>query len=216
MNAAPEQANSRPAIVWDLGGVLVDWNPRYLYTKLFPGDACAMERFLSEICTTEWNLEQDAGRPFAHGVAELVERHPEQAALIRAYDSRWKEMIRGAIEASVQILAALRASGYALHALSNWSTEKFALVRPEFTFLSWFESIVLSGEVKLVKPDRRIFDLLLARIGRTAASCVFIDDSLPNVEAARELGFQAIQFHSPQRLEADLIALGILVNDSGH
>jgi 2-haloacid dehalogenase len=210
MSGASGRANPRPAIVWDLGGVLIDWNPRYLYAKLFPADSPAMERFLGEICTSEWNLEQDAGRPFAQGVAELVERHPEHAALIRAYDSRWKEMIRGAIEPSVEILAALRASGYPLHALSNWSTEKFALVRPEFPFLSWFQSIVLSGEVELVKPDRRIFELLLARIGRTAAGCVFIDDSLPNVQAARELGFEAIQFHSPQRLKAELLALGIL------
>jgi 2-haloacid dehalogenase len=198
------------AIVFDLGGVLVDWDPRYLYRQLFGGDDDAMERFLAEICTSEWNRQQDAGRPFAEAVAELVERHPEHADLIRAYDERWEEMIAGPITASVDLLAALKTASYPVHALSNWSTEKFALVRPRYRFFDWFDEIVLSGEVKLIKPDPKIFALLLERIGRRAQQCVFIDDLDVNVAAARRLGFKAIHFESPHQLGAELRRLRIL------
>jgi 2-haloacid dehalogenase len=200
-----------PAIVFDLGGVLIDWDPRHLYRQLFDGDEAAMERFLAEVCNSEWNVRQDAGRPFAEAVAELVQRHPEQRALIEAYHLRWPEMVAGPIDGSVEILAELRESGHELHALTNWSAETFALTRPRFAFLAWFESILVSAEVRLIKPDPRIFRLLLERIGREAKACIYIDDSPKNVAAADVLGFDAIHFQGAAALRAGLVRRGLLL-----
>jgi 2-haloacid dehalogenase len=202
--------NSEQAIVFDLGGVLIDWNPRHLYRKMFNGDEEAMERFLAEICTPEWNARQDEGRPFAAATEELVSRHPEQAGLIRAFFDRWPEMVAGAIEQTVEILAELRGAGRALYALSNWSAETFPHARERFEFLGWFDCAVISGEIGLVKPNREVFDFLLGKAGRRAEECVFIDDSPANVAAARELGFDAIHFRSPRRLRDELMNRGIL------
>jgi 2-haloacid dehalogenase len=202
--------NSKQAIVFDLGGVLIDWNPRHLYRKMFNGDEEAMERFLAEICTPEWNARQDEGRPFAAATEELVSRHPEQAGLIRAFFDRWPEMVAGAIEQTVEILAELRGAGRALYALSNWSAETFPHARERFEFLGWFDCAVISGEIGLVKPNREVFDFLLGKAGRRAEECVFIDDSPANVAAARELGFDAIHFRSPRRLRDELMNRGIL------
>lgn len=207
-----ETNGDRVAIVFDLGGVLVDWDPRHLYKKLFADDPDLMEWFLSDVCTPEWNAMQDAGRPFAEAVAELASRHPEYESLISAYHTRWEEMVAGAIEPTVEILKDLRKAGYPLHALSNWSAETFALMRDKFDFLGWFETVIISGEIKLIKPDARIYRLLLSRINRRAEDCVFIDDSLPNVLAARDLGFRTIHFRSPESLREELERMGILIN----
>jgi len=202
--------NSKQSIVFDLGGVLIDWNPRHLYRKMFNGDEEAMERFLAEICTPEWNARQDEGRPFAAATEELITRHPEQAGLIRAFFDRWPEMVAGAIEQTVEILTELKGAGRALYALSNWSAETFPHARKRFEFLGWFDCAVISGEIGLVKPNREVFDFLLEKTGRRAEECVFIDDSLANVAAARELGFDAIHFRSPRRLRDELMNRGIL------
>lgn len=197
------------AIVFDIGGVLIDWNPRHLYRKLF-ADTEAMEHFLSEVCTPAWNAAQDAGRPFAEATALLIEEYPEHAAMIRAYDARWEEMIGGAIEPPVALLEALAAREHPLYALTNWSAEKFGLMRERFAFLSHFEDILVSGEVELKKPDPRIYDLLLERIGYAAEDCLFIDDSRPNVEAARALGFHTIHLEQPSALERKLRDFGVV------
>jgi 2-haloacid dehalogenase len=202
--------NSKQAVVFDLGGVLIDWNPRHLYRKMFDGDEEAMERFLSEICTSEWNARQDEGRPFAEATEELVTRHPEQAEFIRAFFDRWPEMIGGAIEQTVGILDELKGTGYKIYALSNWSAETFPHARKRFGFLDWFDFIVISGEIGLVKPSQEIFEVLLEKIGRRAEECVFIDDSPTNVIAARTLGFNAIHFCSPRQLRDELIFREIL------
>jgi 2-haloacid dehalogenase len=199
----------QPMIVFDLGGVLIDWNPRHLYRKLFDEEG-AMERFLSEVCNHDWNLCQDAGRPFAEAVAELAERHPEERPLIEAYWHRWAEMIAGPIDSSVEVLAELRQAGLELHALTNWSAETFGVARERFAFLTWFRSIVVSGEIGLIKPDPRIFELLLERTGRMAKDCIYIDDSEVNVAAARRLGFDAIRFQSGGELRAELAARGLV------
>lgn len=196
------------AIVFDLGGVLIDWNPRHLYRKLFD-DTEAMEHFLSEVCTPAWNAQQDAGRPFAEATALLIEQYPEHAAMIRAYDRRWEEMVAGAFEPSVAVLEALAAQDHPLYALTNWSAEKFGLMRERFAFLNHFEDILVSGEVGLKKPDPRIYDLLLERIGYDAEDCLFIDDARPNVEAARTLGFHAIHLDRPGALAQKLQDFGI-------
>jgi 2-haloacid dehalogenase len=202
--------DSKQAVVFDLGGVLIDWNPRHLYRKIFDGDEEAMERFLSEICTSEWNARQDEGRPFAEATEELVTRHPEQAEFIKAFFDRWPEMIGGAIEQTVEILDELKRTGYKIYALSNWSAETFPHARKRFAFLDWFDFTVISGEIGLVKPSREVFDFLLEKTGRRAEECVFIDDSTANVIAARALGFDAIHFCSPLQLRDELIFREIL------
>lgn len=183
---------------------MIDWNPRYLYRKLFPDNETAMESFLAEIGFTEWNREQDAGRAFSLAVTELVKRFPSYADLIRAYDERWEESIAGPLQATVDLLPPLKAAGFELHGLSNWSSEKFASVRTRYPFFQLFETILLSGDVKLVKPDPRIFGVLLERIGRSASECLFIDDSEQNIETARTLGFETIRFESADQLLGEL------------
>ena len=199
---------TEPVVVFDLGGVLIDWNPRHLYRKLFD-DESAMEDFLARICTPAWNLGMDAGRPFAEGIAGLVARHPGQAPLIEAYHARWGEMVTGAIEGSVRHLEALTADGREVFALTNWSAETFRPTRARFPFLDLFAHILVSGDVGLVKPDPAIYRLLLARIGRPAEACLFIDDSAANVAAAVGLGFDAIRFESPEQLGHALARRGL-------
>ncbi len=200
------------AIIFDLGGVLIDWDPRLLYRKLFEDDA-AVERFLQEVDFYGWNLEQDRGRTFEAGVAELSARFPQYAAYIRAYDERYPEALGGALLPTVEILAQLKRMGYPLHALSNWPAEKFQYARAQFEFLNWFDSIVVSGEVKLIKPDPRIFQTLLERLGCRADECIFIDDNATNVQAARALGFHAIRFMSAEQLAADLQSVGVPIQN---
>jgi 2-haloacid dehalogenase len=198
------------AIVFDFGGVLIDWDPRYLYQKLFKGDQEAMERFLSEVSFYEWNLGQDEGRLFSEAVAELSARYPMYGEMIRAYDEHYEESIAGPIQPTVEILASLKRRGYPLYALSNWSAEKFHVVQHKYEFFSWFETILLSGEVKLSKPDARIFQIFLQRIGRTANECLLIDDSAKNIATARQLGFKTIHFQSPELLSEALHQMGML------
>ncbi len=209
MTGAPVEA-SVEAVVFDLGGVLVDWNPRYLYAKLFPGDAAGMEAFLAEVCSQDWNARQDGGRPFAEGVAELSARHPDKAELIAAYDHRWAEMLAGPIAGTVAVLNELAAAGRPLYALTNWSAEKFPIARRRFGFLEHFTGIVVSGEVGLVKPEPAIFAHLCQSHGLAPERAVFVDDAADNVAAAAQFGFRAVQFHSPEQLRVDLAALGLL------
>ncbi len=199
-------------VVFDLGGVLIDWDPRHLYRRILP-DEDAVERFLAEICTPEWNLRQDAGRPFDVGVRELVERHPDEADLIRAYRDRWTEMIAGSIGESVALLDEVRRT-HRVFALTNWSAETFPIARERFEFLSWFEGTVVSGEEGVNKPDTRIFEILLGRHALVAADTVFIDDNEANVAAAAGLGIDAIHFVGPGALRAALDGRG-LVSGSG-
>lgn len=198
------------AVVFDLGGVLIDWDPRHLYRKLFPGDEAAMEAFLATVCTQEWNEEQDSGRSWDEAVAVLCRTHPRHRDLIAAYHYRWEEMLGGEISGTVDILAELRARQMPLYALTNWSAEKFPIARDRFPFLAWFRAIVVSGEIAMRKPEPRIFRHLLARHGLEAERTLFIDDSARNVTAARAEGMQAVQFTSPEALRAQLTARGLV------
>ena len=200
--------NSKPAIIFDLGAVLIDWNPCHLYRKLF-ADEATMEQFFAETDLLNWNARQDGGHPFAQAVTELSNQFPHHERFIRAFHERWEEMMPGAIEATVEILAELREQNYDLYALSNWSAETYPIAYRRFEFLQWFRAVVLSGEVKVCKPDPRIYAHLLRLIGRPAKECIFIDDSLANYKAAVELGFQAIHFQSAEQLRAALISKAI-------
>jgi 2-haloacid dehalogenase len=201
---------SRSVAIFDLGGVLIEWNPRYLYRKLFAGDEAAMERFLAEVCTVEWNEEQDRGRSFADATAALLPRHAAQRTLIEAWQTRFGEMIPGAIEGTVALLAQVRERGVPIYAISNWSAETFPPMRERFDFLAWFRDIAISGEERVIKPDPRIFRTLLERNGLAADSAVFIDDDPRNAAAATALGIHGIHFRDPAALRRELEAVGIL------
>lgn len=197
------------AIVFDLGAVLIDWDPRHMYRKLI-GDEAVMDEFLGEIATLRWNSYHDAGRLWSDGVAMLSAIYPEYREWIAAYKDRWEEMLNGPIDDSVAILAELKASGREVHALTNWSSETFPIALERYEFLGWFEHIVVSGEERLKKPDPLIYRVLLDRIGREAHECVFIDDSAANVATAADLGFDVIHFTSPEQLRRELAAFGVL------
>lgn len=196
------------AVIFDIGGVLIDWNPRYLYSKLLP-DAAAVEAFLEEIGFNAWNVALDAGGRWGPAIADLAARHPSRRALIEAADARWHEMLPSDIPETVVILERLSAAGVPLYAITNYSSEKFAETRARFPFFALFRDIVVSGDEKMLKPDAEIFHLCLSRNGLDAGSCVFIDDVAHNVEGARAVGIDAILFRSPSQLQADLAARGI-------
>jgi 2-haloacid dehalogenase len=198
------------AVVFDLGGVLIDWDPRHLYRKLI-ADESEMEWFLANVATPEWNALQDRGRTLDEATEELVARHPDHETLIRAYYGRWPEMLGGPIEENVATLEELRAAGVPLYALTNWSAETFRIGRSTFAFLGWFRGIVVSGEERMAKPDEEIFRLLLDRFALAPRATVFIDDSLPNVEQALRLGIDAIHYASPTQLRAQLARRGLPV-----
>jgi 2-haloacid dehalogenase len=198
------------AVVFDLGGVLIDWDPRYLYRQLFDGDEAGMERFLAEVCTPAWNAEQDAGRPWTEAVELLVQEYPQERERIEAYHARWEEMLGGAIDETVEVLRELQDRPVRLFALSNWSAETFPIARRRYPFLGWFDGIVISGEVGICKPDERVFRHLITRHAIEPETTVFVDDSNVNVEAARGLGMMAIPFTGGRELREELVQLGVL------
>ena len=200
----------RSIVVFDLGGVLIDWDPRYLYRKLFDGDTAAMEEFLATVCTQSWNEQQDAGRPFADACASLKLLHPHKALLIDAWVQRYDEMLAGPISGTVDILTKLNSQRVPLYALSNWSAETFPAAQKRFEFLKWFRGVMLSGEVKLLKPDPRIFTLFVKTFAIDPTLTVYIDDRKPNVEAAIALGMHGIHFTDARALRTELAGLGLL------
>jgi 2-haloacid dehalogenase len=210
---APAESDRPTAVVFDLGGVLIDWNPRHLYRSLFDDEA-EMERFLAEVTTPAWNHEQDRGRPFAEAITQLSREHPDRADLIAAYWDRWPETLGEPYHETVEILAALRSTGVRLLALTNWSAETFPLAVPRYPFLGWFEAVIVSGEVGLAKPDPAIFRLLVDRHGLEPSRTVLIDDTVANVRAGAGLGFRAIRFTDAAALCRDLTEMGLLETGS--
>jgi 2-haloacid dehalogenase len=198
------------SIIFDLGAVLVDWNPRYLYNKVFATPE-ETEHFLEHICTSDWNEEQDAGRSLAEGTEQLVKQHPAFEAQIRAFYGRWKEMLGGDIPETVALLQQLKASGkYKLYALTNWSNETFPIALMEYDWLQWFDGIVVSGKEKLRKPYPDFYQLLLDRYEIDKDNTIFIDDNIRNVKAAEQMGIETIHFQTSAQLEKELQQRGIL------
>lgn len=188
-------------IIFDLGGVLIDWNPNYVFDKVFEGRPDDKKYFFEHICTPDWNEEQDAGRPLADATQMLVDRHPEWKEQIESFYGRWTEMLGGAIEGTVEILRRLKASGrYKIYALTNWSAELFPIALERYEFLHWFDGRVVSGEEKMRKPQPEFYQLTLDRFGIKAEETLFIDDNLRNVQAAEKLGIGCIRFTSPEQL----------------
>ncbi|UPG91924.1 HAD family phosphatase [Luteibacter aegosomaticola] len=200
----------RDVVIFDFGGVIVDWNPRHLYRKLFGDDEAGMERFLAEVTTPEWNLRQDAGRPWKEAVAELTAAHPSQVDLITAFHERWDETLKGPIDDSITILHDLKQAGHPLYGLTNWSGETFPIARARYDFFNWFDGIVVSGDEGMIKPDPKLYETLLERYDIDPKRAVFIDDNKANVDAAEALGIHGIHFHSPAQLRSELVALGFL------
>ncbi|MCI0750831.1 MAG: HAD family phosphatase [Flammeovirgaceae bacterium] len=197
-------------IIFDLGGVLVDWNPRYLYRKIFKTEA-EIDWFLENICTPEWNEQQDAGRSFEAATEELVLQYPDHEHAIRAWYGRWDETIQGSIPQTVEILREIKQNnGHRLYALTNWSHETFPWALKNFDFLHWFEGIVVSGEEKTRKPFPEFYQILFDRYQVQPKRTIFIDDNLKNVEAGKMMGMETIHFQSPHALHASLRELGIL------
>lgn len=197
-------------VVFDLGKVLLDWSPAYFYRAHFGDDEAALASFLADVVSPEWIAEMDAGKPIAVAISERCARHPQHAELIALWRDGWTTMLRGEIAGTVAILGQLRERGTRLYSITNFSTETYPHACERFEFLRWFEHTVVSGELGIVKPDRRIFDHAIERCRLDPNRSVFIDDMPANVETARTCGFHAIHFTSPESLRSSLESLGVI------
>ncbi|SEO04729.1 HAD family phosphatase [Mucilaginibacter sp. OK283] len=197
-------------IIFDLGAVLIDWNPHYVYKTIFD-DEQEMHDFLANVCTSDWNEEQDAGRSLQEGTDLLVARFPEHEANIRAFYGRWIEMLGEPFHGTVEIFKQLKESNkYKIYALTNWSAETFPFAQARFDFLNWFDGVVVSGTEKMRKPTPEFYQILLNRYHVNPAEAVFIDDNYRNVVAAEKMGIKSIHFKSAEELSEELRAIAIL------
>ena len=196
-------------IIFDLGGVLVDWNPEYVFLKEFKGDRIKMNWFFDNICTSSWNEEQDGGKLMKDATEERIKLFPDYERLIKMFYGRWEEMLKDEIPGTVEILHKLKNKNYRLIALTNWSAETFPVAIRKYKFLELFEGIVVSGEIKMLKPFKEIYNYTLNKYNLDRKKCVFIDDRLNNVEGAVKCGIKGIQFESPKKLIIDLKKLKI-------
>ena len=204
--------NTIKNIIFDLGGVLVDWNPEYVYLDVFDGDQKKMHWFFDEVCTFDWNENQDAGYPIAQATADRIKLFPQYEEWIRMFYGRWEEMLGGPIEGTVALLKKLVENpDYKVVALTNWSAETFPVALKRFEFLHWFEGIVVSGTEKTRKPFLDIYQITLDRYQLNPIESLFIDDNKRNIEAAEELGIQTIHFQNPIQLQTTLEKIGIEV-----
>ena len=192
-----------PSVIFDLGNVLIDWNPRYLYRKLLSSET-EVEWFLENICTDDWNIKHDGGQTFNKGIAERSELYPQYTTLIKNWFERWEEMLGGPIEGTVEILAELKNLGFPLYILSNWSAETYPKAEAIYEFLKWFDGKIISGEIGKIKPNPEIFHSLTKKYDLRPENSVFIDDKIVNIEAANLIGFHGIHFQNPILLRNDL------------
>ena len=195
-------------IVFDFGGVLVNWNPRYLYKDHFQNDE-EMEHFLKNICTDEWNLEQDRGRTLMEGTVLLQNKFPEFHSMIQLFYDKWDTMLKSDIPETVSLLYKLKTK-YKIYGLTNWSAETISIAYDRFPFFKEFDGIVVSGKEKMIKPNKQIYHLLLDRYNLKAENTIFIDDNMDNIRAAEEIGLQGIHFESPSQLETRLSSINVI------
>ncbi|MBB6108441.1 2-haloacid dehalogenase [Mucilaginibacter lappiensis] len=197
-------------IIFDLGAVLIDWNPHYMYRTLF-ADEQEMKDFLATVCTPDWNEEQDAGRSLREGTELLVAQHPQYEAHIRAFYGRWEEMLGEAFHDTVELFRRLKTGDrYKIYALTNWSAETFPVALARYDFLGWFDGIVVSGVEKMRKPAPEFYQILLDRYQVDPQTALFIDDNYRNILAAEKIGIRSIHFTSAAELEKELEALKLL------
>jgi 2-haloacid dehalogenase len=202
-------ANAIDTIIFDLGGVLIDWNPKYVYRKIFKTEE-EVDWFLQNVATPEWNENQDAGYPLHKATEELIAKHPEWEPEIKAYYGRWLEMLGEDIHETVEILRQLKKSGkYKLYALTNWSAETFPHALERFEFFKAFDGVVVSGQEKMRKPSAEFYKILIDRYHLDPAKTIFIDDSLRNVNGAEAVGITGIHFHNPSQLRDELRRKGV-------
>lgn len=200
-------------IIFDLGGVLIDWNPEYVFLEAFNGDREKMQWFFETICTSDWNENQDAGYPLAKATQDLVEKFPDYEHYIKLFYGDWEKMLGGEIDGTVKILKNLIASKkYKVVALTNWSNETFPIAQKRFDFLQWFEGIVVSGDEKTRKPFKEIYNITLERFNIIPENSIFIDDNFRNIEAANTLGINGIHFKNPEALIQQLKTFNINVS----
>ncbi|MBD0825371.1 HAD family hydrolase [Aestuariibaculum marinum] len=200
-------------IIFDLGGVLIDWNPEYVFLEAFNGDKEKTTWFLQNICTGDWNENQDAGYPLAQATEDLVNKHPEYESYIRMFYGDWEKMLGGVIEGTVAILDKfIQSKNYKVVALTNWSNETFPIAQRRFEFLKWFDGIVVSGDENTRKPFKDIYDITLDRFNITPENALFIDDNLRNIEAAKALKINGIHFKNPEQLIDDLKSYNIHIS----
>jgi len=197
-------------VVFDLGGVLVDWNPRSLLQEVMPGRKAEVDTILADVLNHAWNLERDRGASWAEAIEALKAEYPQWAEIFDLYTERWAETLVGSLEGTVAILRELKARGTPLYALSNWSAEMFPYAEAKFDWLELFDGVVVSGRVKMVKPERDIFDYLIETYKLRAEDLVFIDDHEPNVVAARSYGIAAHHFQGAEALREGLVQDGLL------
>jgi len=202
--------NSINTIIFDLGGVLLDWSPKYVYTDTYFDAPEKRDYFFSNICTNDWNEEQDAGRSIVEATQLLVKQFPDWEQPIRDYYGRWSEMLRGPIHETVKIFSDLKEKKYKTYALTNWQADLFHIALVRYDFLHWFDGRVVSGEEKTRKPFHAFYQRLLDRYNVVAQQALFIDDSLRNVNAAQQLGITSIHFQSPALLREELNKIGVL------
>jgi 2-haloacid dehalogenase len=197
-------------VVFDIGNVLIEWNPDHLYRELIP-DNRERQSFLETVCSMDWNLQQDLGRSWSDAIEVLTNQHPDKAELISAYSDRWHDMVPGEISGSSKILSELKQSNIPLYAITNFSSDKFLEAQDRFPFLkSSFLDIVVSADEKLIKPDPEIYNVLFRRNNLVSGECFFIDDSERNVEAARSVGMTAHHFKNAEGLRSELNRLDLL------
>ena len=189
-------------IIFDFGGVLVDWNPAYLYSKLFDNES-DMHYFLENICSPEWNVQQDAGRPLAEATDVLQKEYPEHKEFIGHFYGRWEEMLGGLLEDNVRLMKMLKPK-YPIYGLTNWSAETITIAYDRYDFFKHLNGIVVSGEEKLIKPDPKLYQILLERYNLKAEESLFIDDNIHNIEVAQTMGFQTIHFTEGMNLKKEV------------
>jgi len=198
-------------IIFDLGGVLIDWNPKYVYRKVFNGDEDKVNWFLNTICTMDWNMEQDAGRTWQEATDLLVKQHPEHKEWIEIYSNQWEDMLGGSIQETVNILENLNTANTCnLYALTNWSAETFPIALNRYAFLQHFKGIVVSGEEKTRKPFAKIYEIILDRYQITPEKAIFIDDNLDNINVAKQFGIHGIHYKNANQLKIDLGMFSIM------
>ena len=196
-------------IIFDLGGVLIDWNPSYVFDAMFDSEE-EKKHFFENICTPDWNEMQDAGRPLQEATDLLVHEHPGWEKYIRAYYGRWEEMLGGPLQETVEIFRSLKEKNqFRFYALTNWSAELFPIALERYDFLSWFDGRLVSGEEKMRKPSPEFYNLLLERFNIKAEEAVFIDDNARNIYAAQAVGLKSIKFEDATQLKEELVAIGV-------
>lgn len=199
-------------IIFDLGGVLIDWNPKHLFDEHYFESIEKRDYFLDHICTADWNEQQDEGRSIVDATQDLIQQFPDWEQPIRDYYGRWTEMLKGPIADSVEIFRQLKESGkYKLYALTNWNACLFEIALVRYDFLHWFDGRIVSGEEKMRKPFPEFYQLLLDRYHVTPAEALFIDDNMRNIKAGGALGINSLWFHNPDQLKKELTGFGVQV-----